>query len=143
VKPHILETFRWNSVGIESHPVEQASSGKRVLRPPRVTRRAKRTYKKEEVKTYFLRGRPNLCFLILQGCPYPFATGVSCPVSEPDAIVGSSSRGLSVTLPGSGRFGYGFLRLEKRSQALQGCNLTRNIQVDGAPMRLQALGTFP
>jgi len=24
--------------------------------------------------------------------------------------------------------------LEKRSQALQGCNLTRNIQADGAPM---------
>ena len=26
------------------------------------------------------------------------------------------------------------LRLEKRSQALQACNLTRNIQADGAPM---------
>jgi hypothetical protein len=25
-------------------------------------------------------------------------------------------------------------RLEKRSQALQACNLTRNIQADGAPM---------
>src|SRR5688572_2725689 len=30
--------------------------------------------------------------------------------------------------------GLDFARLEKRSQALQACNLTRNIQVDGAPM---------
>jgi hypothetical protein len=33
------------------------------------------------------------------------------------------------------------LRLEKRSQALQGCNLTRNIQVDGAP-RVHPPGGF-
>src|SRR5262249_22086429 len=30
--------------------------------------------------------------------------------------------------------------LEKRSQALQACNLTRNIQADGAPMVHPALG---
>ena len=31
------------------------------------------------------------------------------------------------------------MRLEKRSQALQACNLTRNIQADGAPMLQCAL----
>jgi len=34
----------------------------------------------------------------------------------------------------SRRLGYTRRRLEKRSQALQACNLTRNIQADGAPM---------
>ena len=33
--------------------------------------------------------------------------------------------------------------LEKRSQALQGCNLTRNIQVDGVPMAHPPGGVFP
>jgi hypothetical protein len=34
------------------------------------------------------------------------------------------------------------MRLEKRSQALRGRNLTRNIQADGAPMVHQVPGNF-
>jgi hypothetical protein len=36
--------------------------------------------------------------------------------------------------PSSVELALAFYRLEKRSQALQECNLTRNIQADGAPM---------
>ena len=38
----ITETFRWNPVGKQSHPVELAGSRKRVLRGPGATPAAKR-----------------------------------------------------------------------------------------------------
>jgi len=49
----------------------------------------------------------------------------------------------SVWLAASGELGYPPARLEKRSQALQGCNLTRNIQADGVPLVPGPLGKLP
>jgi hypothetical protein len=94
------------------------------------------TYKKKEVNRPFT-GTPK-SFLNLLRASLPWATDVSC----------RRVRWCGFCAPAPGQVNHfgvrvpckdpsarlNFRRLEKRSQALQACNLTRNIQADGAPM---------
>ena len=96
------------------------------------------TYKKEEVKRIFYGDARIFFFLILQGHPYPgtrrVLAGVFGAVPTPTLHLPKRNRCHSARL---GAVPWRWLyscRLEKRSQALQACNLTRNIQADGAPM---------
>ena len=104
-----------------------------------------RTYKNEEVNTHLPRGRPN-SVLILQGIRSHSQDAVSCRVTLRNfcfaTLKGSANPIRRLSSHGLWRLGeLGLPRLEKRSQALQGCNLTRNIQVDGAP-RVHLPGRF-
>ena len=95
------------------------------------------TYKKEEVKRIFY-GDARIVLLILQGHPYPSTrrvlAGVFGAVAYSYPALTKENRFRSArlgTVPPRWLYSW---RLEKRSQALQACNLTRNIQADGAPM---------
>ena len=96
--------------------------------------------------TYFLRGRPKSFFDFLRGV---------LPRVHRRVLAGAAVPGLGYAAPGGERAGIplGLVpfpdarlyspRLEKRSQALQACNLTRNIQADGAPMVHHPWGFTP
>lgn len=109
---------------------------------------AQGTYRKEEVNTYFLRGRPDFVFLILQGHPFHSQIAVSSQGTLRSLCLATASESkesadsVHAALLACPR-GLRLVYLEKRSQALQGCNLTRNIQVDGAPMVHPPGGILP
>jgi hypothetical protein len=104
------------------------------------------TYKKEEVKRIFY-GDAQSFFFDSSGASLPrhptrpcggFGAGPTPTLHLPRR---TACRPLA--LPLSHTAGYNCRRLEKRSQALQACNLTRNIQADGAPMVHHPWGVKP
>src|SRR6516225_2721298 len=105
------------------------------------------TYKKEEVKTYLPRGRPNLFFLILQGHPNPSTPTRPCggPVllCPCRLCFPKVNRCCPLALLLSRRGGYtpaAWRSGVRLCPGAPGCNLTRNIQADGVPMVHRAPG---
>ena len=95
------------------------------------------TYKKKEVKTYFLRGRPNSLFLLLEGHPIPRCHGTP-PRDSEELTLGncwqsseSSESALGPLLACSGR-----VRLESPGEAESGsAGVQPDQEYPGRPVR--------